>query len=555
MKASSGCWTPTRLQVEGRRKQHWLRPWRALAPLLVLSSISLVNTTDLSQSDVFASHNDQLEHEAGTLWSPYFEWELENPSYAGNPFDVAATVTFTHAGSGTSLTTPMFYAGGDVWRFRFTGTKLGEWSFVTSSEAQALDGRRGTLTVEPNADSNAHGFLTSKGNKFAVPVGNEGQVKGTLYNVYHKGDLEFIHQYPTEPNELRSKVAEAFDEVEKHGAGALFVIVANNWFEFGALAHDEHDSEDPDLTTFLVLESLIVQAHERGLHVHIWAWGDEDRRWTPIGMGGINGEPDRRLQRYIAARLGPLPGWTMGYGFDLHEWTSADSVRAWHGYLHENAGWPLMLTAREERRPQHNEFFDLGDARLDIYSKSIPGLYTGDFDLSLDSLYDEALVLLEEAPDLPNLQEDRWIHTRFDFFDMDNTRRTMWRYAMAGGVGAVWGTFWGDGEPRYPKPGQLRVHARFWDARFLLDMEPAQQLGDTYALKSATGDGVVFYKENADSLRLNLTYMVHELPAVAVDTTAETYEEIDLGLLSPGEHVWDAPYQSDWAVAVGTFSK
>jgi len=44
----------------------------------------------------------------------------------------------------------------------------------------------------------------------------------------------------------------------------------------------------------------------------LWAWGDEQRRMTPKRWG-INGKVDRRLQRYICARLGPLPGWSIAF--------------------------------------------------------------------------------------------------------------------------------------------------------------------------------------------------------------------------------------------------
>ncbi|MFQ5676055.1 MAG: hypothetical protein ACE5G1_09180, partial [bacterium] len=41
--------------------------------------------------------------------------------------------------------------------------------------------------------------------------------------------------------------------------------------------------------------------------------------------------------------------------------------------------------------------------------------------------------------------------------------------------------------------------------------------------------------------------------AVAVDTKL-TYAELDLGRLDPIDQVWNAPYKSDWAIAVGNFS-
>lgn len=73
------------------------------------------------------------------------------------------------------------------------------------------------------------------------------------------------------------------------------------------------------------LDFLISEAHAAGVNVHFWAWGDGDRQWLPKPVsddfleGGNNGPGDRRLQRYIADRLGPLPGWPIGYGFDLSE--------------------------------------------------------------------------------------------------------------------------------------------------------------------------------------------------------------------------------------------
>jgi len=45
----------------------------------------------------------------GKLWAPYLEWSLNNSSFSGNPYDLVATVTFKHQGTGASHTTEMFY--------------------------------------------------------------------------------------------------------------------------------------------------------------------------------------------------------------------------------------------------------------------------------------------------------------------------------------------------------------------------------------------------------------------------------------------------------------
>jgi hypothetical protein len=118
-----------------------------------------------------ASANTQTEsanslNQTETLWAPYLEWSLNNPGWSGNPFDVIAIVTFVH-GSGETRQTEMFYAGGTTWKFRFTGTQTGQWSFTTSSSASDLNGHSGNITINPNPNSDIKGFLINSGNKFA----------------------------------------------------------------------------------------------------------------------------------------------------------------------------------------------------------------------------------------------------------------------------------------------------------------------------------------------------------------------------------------------------
>ena len=55
-------------------------------------------------------------------------------------------------------------------------------------------------------------------------------------------------------------------------------------------------------------------------------------------------------------------------------------------------------------------------------------------------------------------------------------------------------------------------------------------------------------------MSMDLSNMKGPQPAVAVDTTKE-YHEITIGMLNNKEHVWKAPYRSDWAVAVGNFGE
>jgi len=470
-----------------------------------------------------------------TLWE-YEEWSVENPSWDGDPFDVVATVTFVHQATGRTHTTEMFYDGGTTWKFRFTATLTGEWRFTSTSTDPELDGLTGRLVILPNPDPLATGFLTHRGNKYAIQTGNSGELKAFRFNVYMNGQdfPAFIH------NLTSAETINAYlDDARQYGFDTVFVHVCNNWFDFGSIRWDEHDSRNPDPETFAALERLIAIARSRHMRVQIWAWGDEARRWTPIGVGGINGVPDRRLQRYIAARLGPLPGWTMGYGFDLQEWVNESQVGAWAEYLHQHFGWRHLVWGRGR---SHSE--------LDVIS------YSGSSDNGKPFSYTDALNKLNSDLARPHLYEERFSYMRDGAWTMDNTRRAIWHYTLAGGMGSWWGFYRlgvaGSPLPPYPNPEQLATVNRFWQDRFLLDMEPANELTNGFCLKATEGDKYVFYKEDTGSIRMDLSDAASPLPAVAVDTKSD-YAEINVGTLSPTSQTWTAPYVSDWAIAVGDF--
>jgi len=81
---------------------------------------------------------------------------------------------------------------------------------------------------------------------------------------------------------------------------------------------------------------------------------------TPRSLkGGLGGRIDLRLQRYIAARLGPIPGWSMGFGFDLDEWVTADQLKEWHDNMHRHFGWSHFLggcPAGPNRGTDHSQY-------------------------------------------------------------------------------------------------------------------------------------------------------------------------------------------------------
>jgi hypothetical protein len=474
----------------------------------------------------------------GRQWKPYIEWRLPNASYSGNPFDLEASATFTHSESGERRTTGLFFIGEDRWAFRFSGTQPGEWKFRTRSSDPDLDGHQGTVWIEQNPD--VPGFVTHYGNKW----GWSGLERAFVPQYAMIGNPL---TYYNNPAEITYNIETFF---QRHGFNGVHTSVFCRWFDIEQQRCSRINVADPnpDMRTFEALESLIQEVYAAGGVVHIWMWGDDSRNENPKRWG-INGTVDKRLQRYIAARLAPLPGWTMGYGYDLWEWVKGDQLAEWHDYMHEHMGWKHYLGARASKN-QLNQLTEGLD--YSSYEQHRP-----DYDLYVETI--------EARPDRPSFSEDRFRirePAQNKDYTMEMTRRGLWHSTMAGGVANIWGNLIGaagandSGETSapYPNPEMIKTYALFFEDRFWVDMVRCNQMTDGVCLKRPTDIHYVFYVEEANSIQMDLSGMPGRQRAVAVDTKLP-YKEIELGELSAREQTWEAPYISDWAIAVGDFSQ
>jgi hypothetical protein len=488
------------------------------------------------------------------LWE-YEEWDINNPTWTGNPFDLEAEVTFQHQGSGETITTPMFYDNNNIWSFRFTGTQLGTWTFTTSSGDPDLNGLTGSVTVNPNDDPKAYGFMVPSSvdpKKWARQIGNQGREQVFVPQLVMAGNVTRF----ANPSQIQADISQFIDG---HGFTGFHVPeIGGRWFDFDATSDVTGDMANPDTRTFVALENLIEQSRQAGAVVHIWPWGDQQRNQTPINLeGGINGEVDQRLQRYIAARLGPLPGWSMGLGFDLFEWTGIPELAEWHDNLQNQMGWFHFLGGRPEG-PRS------GTDHSEYEAWNAPQSYSSYEHHRPD--YDVYVAAIEALPDKPTMSEDRFrIRDLPQFADKDytpdDTRRGLWQSTMAGGVANIWGNYLADSDSdnisdSYPNQAELKTYSRFFfdHARFLADMERANDLTDGVALKTPDNQLFVFYREDTNSIQLNLSGMAGAQRLVAVNTR-QAYSELDLGTFVPGVYTVTLPGSSDWAIAIGDFSE
>ena len=469
-------------------------------------------------------------------WAPV-EWSFRVPLRRDtNPLDLVATATFKHESGKETRITEMFPVAGDTWKLRFTGTRPGRWTFTTASKHSGLGGASGTVTVAPNPASN--GFVVGEGDKWVW----SGTGRAFVPQLVMYASPEFYHNNPKKID------ADIKTFLVEHGFNGFHTQVYCRWFDIKQERSTGLRSKDPnpDFRTFEALELLIAKTHAAGGMVHIWVWGDDSRRMTPNRIGGKNGPADRRLQRYIAARLGPLPGWTMGYGFDLWEWVRKDDLKKWHAHMHQHLGWPHLLGGRAHKN-RLTQIYDGLD--YSSYEQHRPD-------------YKKYVETISKRPKKPSFSEDRFRVRQGGYahkdYDMVRTRRGLWHSTIAGGVANIWGRLDGRssrlGSLPYSKPHWIKTWSVFFEHRFAKDMIRRNDITDGACLARPTRKHYVFYREDAARVTMDLSKMGGAQKAVAVDAL-KPYKEIDLGRVKPEKQTWNAPYKSDWAIAVGDLGK
>ncbi|MFW5944794.1 MAG: DUF5060 domain-containing protein [Bacteroidota bacterium] len=531
----------------------------------------------------------QLEDKTGYLNQPYLEWEIQWSNYEDNPYDVEAVAVFTHQSSEKKKLSQMYYAGNDTWRFRFTGTMRGRWNVVTSGPGN-LGGKKASVTIEP-AQKEKNGFLGADGKRWLWTGSGEEHLPQLVMR------KELCH-YWTENGVDTAYISQSVEEFihETGFTGFHIPDVGAYWFDINSSSSDTRSvgpDANPDPRAFKILENIILSVYHAGASTHIWLWGSDAFDWGghsgPGGIGGPMGVADQRLLRYIAARLGPLPGWSMGYGFDLHPWAESGELEDWYDFLESRlGGWQHMLGARADT-------FDMsgGANRRAVSSVYWKGDYVGHYDYRIGyPWYVEVL----KSFDKPQFQEDRFRIRRKEQFQSKDytpqmTVRGLWHSTMAGGVANIWGNLLPHNDnDRGSRPYDNRESTTIRGTRVTVDIKDAISTYSTFwfekerfsydyirdneltgnktgndqlthggapisvCLRNKSSTRYIFYSEDAEKVIMDLRGSDAPIQAVAVDTR-KSYREIDLGKIDQKKFVWEPPYASDWAVAVGKFNK
>ena len=247
------------------------------------------------------------------LWE-LTEWSVDHPDFEGNPFDLPASVAFTHE-DGRTITTGMFYDGDNRWKFRFTATLEGEWDLSAHPQIPDLDGYSGKVYVGGPGDPGANGFITNLGGKW----GWQGSERAFVPQFVMGKDLDYYYD-TVAGNVLTDLIEKDIEEfIDGHGFTGFHIPVNKQWYDITG----QGPFVDPDIRTYRVLETILAGVHAKGGACHLWMWGSDGPRDMMTGsgprgvLGAAGNEKDLRNLRYLAARLGPCrldPGIRGGYG-------------------------------------------------------------------------------------------------------------------------------------------------------------------------------------------------------------------------------------------------
>lgn len=546
----------------------------------------------------------------GCLNEPFLEWEIINDEFSGNPYDVIALATFTHLNTGIEKKSLMYYSGDNTWKFRFTGTILGEWEFTTTGPGK-LNGFKGNVLIEVNPEKRK-GFLTAKGTKWCWTGSQEEHIPQLVMG---KRPGAFWSKSGADTKKMDDDVREFI--IETGFTGFHLPNVAVQWFDITSNSSDTRDigpDAEPDPRSFLIIEEFIMRAYRAGASTHIWLWGADSYkvgwggRHGPGGIGGPMSGTDKRLNRYIAARLGPIPGWSMGYGFDLEAYIDAGELQEWYeflkGYLYN---WEHLIGGRGDEKDTWDRKADPdGDGYVGVIFRNemqsgpqdifwTGGDYIGLYDYRVPYLWYRKSLEFAKPRNKPVLQEDRFrIRTSKDWFPKDYspdlTRRGLWHSMMAGGVGNIWGNelpiainsgsqYYNNNQKgsiqdvvdfKVDIKDEIKLWNDFWfkNGHFKTNYIIANELTNyrlgvtiwdtsptggyiTVALRSPEYNNFIFYTESASEVKMDLSMMKDSKPALILNVITGEKRRIDLK--AQIYKSYDLEKTSDWIIAVGEF--
>jgi hypothetical protein len=270
--------------------------------LLKLSSLAVAAASAPTFADPAPSSGQNVQR-----WDAV-ELTLAGPS-KGNPFvDVSISATLRH--NNRSLTIEGFYDGDGIYKIRFMPDELGEWTWTTSSNAPALDGKSGSFQcVEPEA-GNRGPVSVRDGYHFAYANGSPYVECGTTCYAWA------FQPEATQRQTISTLASSPFNKMR--------MCLFPKWYQHNRKEPPMYpfprSGEINDYSTFNVayfrhFDNLILELNRIGVQADLILFHPYDK-W---GYQSMPAEVDDRYLRYVIARFSAYRNvwWSLANEFDL----------------------------------------------------------------------------------------------------------------------------------------------------------------------------------------------------------------------------------------------
>ena len=238
-----------------------------------------------------------------------FELRIDGPA-RGNPF-VEVELRAEVRGPASTVSVPGFYDGDGRFIVRFMPEHLGEYTFLTFSDARPLDGIAGSFsTSERNRD--AHGPVRVADTfHFAYADGTRMRPIGTTaYAWTHQGD-------ELEQRTLATLSGTPFNKLRMCVFPKSYLFNENEpvRYPFEGSPEAGFDLQRPDPAYWAHLERRIDQLAERGIEADLILFHAYDR-W---GFSTMGPDADDRYVKYAVSRLASFANvwWSLANEYDL----------------------------------------------------------------------------------------------------------------------------------------------------------------------------------------------------------------------------------------------
>ncbi|MCB0130770.1 MAG: DUF5060 domain-containing protein [Caldilineaceae bacterium] len=241
-------------------------------------------------------------------WS-IFELALDGPS-DGNPFlDVTLRAEFRQ--QNRVLAPDGFYDGDGLYRVRFMPDTPGEWTYVTKSNVDALNGQTGSFICTPAGENNHGPVYVHNQFHFAYTDGTPFYSFGTTcYAWAHQGDA-------LEEQTLETLKDAPFNKMRMCVFPKDYIYNENEpvYYPFERDENGVSDTTRFDPAFFRHFEQRVGDLLDLGIEADIIIFHPYDR-W---GYCEMHAESDYRYLRYLVARLAAYRNvwWSMANEYDF----------------------------------------------------------------------------------------------------------------------------------------------------------------------------------------------------------------------------------------------